>query len=270
MNAFEYHRPTSLKAAEKLLADLEDASLLAGGMTLLPTLKMRLAQPTALIDLGGIDTLFGIRELDGAVEIGAMTSHAVVADDAVVRKDMPALAQLAGRIGDPQVRNRGTIGGSIANSDPAADYPAAVLAMKATIVTQRREIDADDFFLEMFETALQPGEIITAIRFPVTHAASYMKFANPASRYAVAGVMVARFDSRVRVAVTGAASCAFRESTMEAVLEKNFSAAALDHIEVDASGFNSDMHASPEYRAHLVKVMAQRAVQSIVRAVPAV
>jgi len=264
MTPFEYFRPASLAEAEKILADNDDGLLLAGGMTLLPTMKMRLAQPSAIIDIGSIETLRGIRECKGGVEVGATTTHAEVADSELLRRQVPALCDLAGAIGDPQVRNRGTLGGSLANSDPAADYPAAALGLAATIVTQRREIPADDFFLDMFETALQPGEIITAVRFPLPRAAAYAKFANPASGYAVVGVMVATTDSGVRVAVTGAGSCAYRAADMEAALSKTFEPAALQNIDVDASVFNDDMHASQEYRGHLVKVMAQRAVAAAV------
>jgi len=260
MTPFDYHRPKALAEVEKLLAADPDALLLAGGMTLLPTLKMRLAQPSALIDLGTLDALRGIHEDDGKLVVGAMTSHADVACNPLLRRKLPALARLAANIGDPQVRNRGTLGGSVANSDPAADYPAAVLGLNATIVTQRRTIAADDFFLAMFETALEPGEIITAVRFPIPLAAAYAKFANPASRYAIAGVMVARTSQGTRVAITGAGSRVFRSPEMEAALDRNFTVDALAPLVVDAAEFNSDMHASQDYRAQLVKVMAQRAV----------
>ncbi|MBT8084817.1 MAG: xanthine dehydrogenase family protein subunit M [Woeseia sp.] len=260
MMPFDYYRPATLPEAEKLLVANDDSTLLAGGMTLLPTLKMRLAQPSVLIDLGSIKSLAGVREQDGYVEIGAMMTHGEVAGHPIIREKIPALALLAGNIGDPQVRNRGTLGGSVANSDPAADYPAAVLGLNAIIVTQKREIVADEFFLEMFETALEPAEIITAIRFPVAGSAAYEKFANPASGYAIAGVMVVRSSGGIRVAVTGVASCVFRQQEMEAALDKNFAPAALVDIAVSSAGFNSDMHASPEYRADLVKVLAQRAV----------
>ncbi len=260
MTPFEYLRPTSVAEAEKALAGDDEALLLAGGMTLLPTLKMRLAQPSTLIDLGAIDGLRGIRETNQGVEVGALTTHAEVAASDLLHNVLPALSDTARHIGDPQVRNRGTLGGSLANSDPAADYPAAVLGLGATVITQRREIPADEFFVDMFETALEPAEIITAVRFPLPRAAAYAKFANPASRYAVAGVMVVKTAAGVRVAVTGAASCVFRASAMETALDQRFVADALDGVAVDASQFNSDMHASQEYRGHLVKVMAQRAV----------
>ena len=263
MHAFAYHRPDTLAEARSLLEADSEATLLAGGMTLLPTLKMRLAEPSKLIDMAAIAGLAGVRSLDGCVEIGAMTTHAAVAADASLRKRIPALAQLAGGIGDAQVRNRGTIGGSIANSDPAADYPAAVLALGATIVTDHREIDAGEFFLDMFETALQPNEIIVAVRFRIPRRSAYLKFPSPASRYAVVGVMVAESDDGVRVAVTGAAGCAFRFAEMERALSRNLVPAALDGIDVSLSNFNSDMHASAGYRAHLVGVMARRAVAAM-------
>ncbi|MDZ7643179.1 MAG: xanthine dehydrogenase family protein subunit M [Woeseiaceae bacterium] len=261
MHAFEYHRPASLAAAERLLED-DGCHLLAGGMTLLPTMKMRLAQPAGLVDLGRVDALRGIREDGDGIEIGAMATHAEVAESALVRERLPALASLAARIGDPQVRNRGTLGGSLANSDPAADYPAAVLASAAIIVTNRRTIAADEFFVDMFETALAPPEIVVAVRFPAIRQAAYEKFRNPASRYAIAGVMVAVVGGEVRVAVTGAGPCAFRATAFEAALARRFDATALDGIDIDGSGFNDDVHASQAYRAHLVGVLAKRAVRA--------
>lgn len=263
MYAFKYHRPNTLAEAANLLKANDDARLLAGGHTLLPTLKQRLANPSDVIDLGAIADLVGIKVTGAVVSIGAMTRHAAVAASADIQRLLPALAKLAGGIGDPQVRNRGTIGGSIANSDPAADYPAAVVALDATIHTDRRRIEAADYFKGMFETALQNGEIITSIDFKVPQKAAYEKFANPASRYAVAGVFVAVNGHGVRVGVTGAGPCAFRAKAFEAALTANFKAQALDAVEVPHSDFNNDMHASAEYRAHLVKVMAQRAVASL-------
>lgn len=257
-----YRRPDTLDEAARLLEEDEDAQILAGGMTLLPTLKLRLAQPTQLVDLSGIEALHGIRDLGDAIEIGAMTPHADVANSAPVREKIPALAQLASRIGDPQVRHRGTLGGSVSNSDPAADYPAGVLGLGATVVTNRREIAADDFFVDMFETALDLGEILSAIRFPVPTRCGYVKFPNPASRYAIVGVFVAEVGGAVRVAVTGAGPCAFRVPAYEAALTERFADDALAGIEIDGSQFNGDLHASPEYRAHLVGVMAARAVQA--------
>ncbi len=263
MYNFTYHRAGSVDAAASRLAESGDAKLLAGGMTLLPTMKQRLAQPSELIDLNEIDGLKGITVSGGTVTIGAMTRHADVAASAEVKQAIPALARLAGLIGDPAVRNRGTIGGSIANNDPSADYPAAVVGLGATVVTNKREIAGDDFFTGMFETALDEGEIVTAVRFPVPQKAAYFKFPNPASRYAVVGVMVAKTASGVRVAVTGAGPCVFRQSDMESALSGNFSADALSGISQDADGLNEDIHASAEYRASLVVVGAKRAVAEI-------
>ncbi|MCP5149551.1 MAG: xanthine dehydrogenase family protein subunit M [Ectothiorhodospiraceae bacterium] len=260
MYSFNYRRVSSVDEAVAALGKAEDGKLMAGGMTLLPTMKQRLAQPSDLIDLSGVGALAGIKREGNRIVIGAMTRHADVADSAEVRSAIPALAHLAGRIGDPQVRNRGTIGGSIANADPAADYPAAVVGLGATVHTNQREIAGDDFFTGMFDTALEDGEIITAVSFPVPEKAAYVKFPNPASRYAVVGVMVARTGGGVRVAVTGAGPSVFRVPAMEAALAKSFSAAALDGITVAADDLNTDIHASAEYRAHLVGVMAARAV----------
>ena len=260
MHDFQYHRPASAADAAGLLASKSEAKVVAGGMTLIPTLKQRLAQPSDLIDLGGIAALKGVKAEAAGITIGAMTTHADVARSADVRNAIPALAALAGGIGDPQVRNRGTIGGSVANSDPAADYPAAVLALGATIRTDKREIKADDFFKGMFETALQDGEIITAIHFPKPDKAGYSKFPNPASRYAIVGVFVAKAGSGVRVAVTGAGPCAFRSKELESALAASFTPDAAKAVKISASGLNSDLHATADYRAHLVSVMASRAV----------
>jgi len=261
MYEFEYQKPASLDDAARRLSD-EDAKLVAGGMTLIPTLKMRLAKPTQLVDLGAIPSLKGISEEGDAVVIGAMTRHADVNRSDVVKRAIPALAAMAGMIGDPAVRNRGTIGGSIANNDPAADYPAAIVALNATVRTNKREIAADQFFTGMFETALQPGEIVTAVRFPKVAQANYQKFRNPASRYAIVGVFVAKTQAGVRVAVTGAGPCVFRQTEMEAALAKSFTPDAIKDIAIKDDGLNSDIHASAEYRAHLVNVMARRAVQA--------
>jgi aerobic carbon-monoxide dehydrogenase medium subunit len=260
MHDFGYHRPASAADAAGLAASKGEAKIVAGGMTLIPTLKQRLAQPSDLIDLGGIAELKGVKAEGAGITIGAMTSHADVARSAEVQKAIPALAVLAGGIGDPLVRNRGTIGGSVANSDPAADYPAAVLALGATIRTNKREIKADDFFKGMFETALQDGEIITAIHFPKPDKAGYSKFPNPASRYAIVGVFVAKAGSGVRVAVTGAGPCAFRSKELESALAASFTPDAAKAVKISASGLNSDLHATADYRAHLVSVMASRAV----------
>ena len=260
MHNFAYHRPSSLTEAAKVLQSASEGKILAGGMTLIPTLKQRLAAPSDLIDLSRIPELRGIRADAASLTIGAMTPHNDVANSSDVKRMIPALAVLAEGIGDPQVRNRGTIGGSIANNDPAADYPAAVLGLGATVKTSKRDIKADDFFKGLFETALEPDEIITAVVFPKPEKAGYAKFANPASRYAMVGVMVARTGGSVRVAVTGAGPGVFRVPEMEAALASNFSPDAVKNIKVPADGLNSDMHGSAEYRAHLVSVMAARAV----------
>ncbi len=260
MYEFAYRRAASAADARRLYEAAGDPQYLAGGHTLLPTMKQRLASPSDLIDLAGIDALRGISRDGGAVTVGAMTTHAEAAASAVVADAIPALAALADGIGDPHVRNRGTIGGSIANNDPAADYPAAVLGLGATVRTDRRAIAADDFFAGMFETALEPGELAVSVSFPIPRAACYAKFPNPASRYAIAGVMAARTADGARVAVTGAGHCVFRATEMERALDADFSPAALEGIEIAQDGLNADIHASAEYRAHLVGVMARRAV----------
>lgn len=261
MYEFRYHRPASIDEARNIIAANKDAKLLAGGMTLLPTMKLRLASPSDLVDLSGIESLRGIKKAGKTIEIGATTPHADVAGNDVVRSEIPALAALANLIGDAQVRNRGTIGGSLSNSDPAADYPAAVLGLDAVIVTDKREIAADDYFRGLFDTALEPGEIMRSVRFPIPKRAAYAKFPNPASRYAVVGVMVADTGNGIRAAVTGAGPCVFRATEIESALSKDFSPSALDGMSISAENFNTDLHASPEYRAHLVIVMAKRAVE---------
>src|SRR3954464_6741819 len=261
MYEFEYIKAASLDDAAKRLSN-EDAKLVAGGMTLIPTLKFRLAKPTELVDLDGLGNLKGISEDGNAVVIGAMTRHADVHRSDLVKRAIPALAEMAGMIGDPAVRNRGTIGGSIANNDPAADYPAAVVALDGVVRTNQREIPADSFFTGLFETALQPGEIVTAVRFTKPQSANYQKFRNPASRYAIVGVFVATIGRRVRVAVTGAGPCVFRVPEMESALASSFHPDTIKDIQIPADGLNSDIHASAEYRAHLVNVMARRAVAS--------
>ncbi|MGF1623311.1 MAG: FAD binding domain-containing protein [Alphaproteobacteria bacterium] len=263
MYNFAYHRPSSIAEAAAALAAAPDGKLVAGGMTLVPTMKQRLAEPSDLIDLGAIGDLAGISSTGNGLKIGAMTTHAKVASSAEVKATIPALAALAEGIGDPQVRNRGTIGGSVANNDPASDYPAAVLALNATIQTNTRSIAADDFFLGMFETALGEGEIITGFTFPKPQKAAYVKFSNPASRYALVGVFVAQTADGVRVAVTGAAPCVYRASEIEAALAGSLSASSLDGVKIDAGGLNSDIHASAEYRAHLIGVLAKRAVAAL-------
>ena len=260
MYEFNYTRATSVEDALKNLEAAEDGKLVAGGMTLVPTMKLRLASPSDLIDIGGLESLQGISSEDGRVVIGAMTTHANVASNQVVRDSIPALADLANHIGDPAVRNRGTIGGSVANADPAADYPAAVLGLNAEVQTNQRTIAADDFFVDIFETALEEMEIVTAVSFPVPDKAAYMKFPNPASRYAIVGVMVAVFGSEIRVAVTGAGANAFRVQEMESALADSFTPEAIQSISISDDGLNTDIHASAEYRAHLVNVMARRAV----------
>jgi len=263
MYEFNYHRPTSLEDVSEILAANDEAKILAGGMTLLPTMKMRLAQPSDLVDLSAIDGLSDISDTGDAIEIGAMVRHAEVAGSDIVQKEIPALAELANSIGDAQVRNRGTLGGSIANSDPASDYPAAVLGLDAVIKTNKREIAADDYFKGLFETALEPNELVVSVKFPKPKKAAYAKFPNPASRYAVVGVMVAETDSGLRVAVTGAGACAYRATEIEAALGKSFSTDALAGISMDAADLNDDLHASSEYRAHLIGVMAGRAVSTL-------
>jgi carbon-monoxide dehydrogenase medium subunit len=260
MYDFAYHRPKTLAEATSALKGKPEARAMSGGMTLIPTLKQRLAKPSDVVDLNGIKDLAGIKVEGSGVTVGAMTRHADVASSAEVKKAIPALAHLAGHIGDPQVRNRGTMGGSVANNDPAADYPAAVLGLGATVTTTSRTIKADDFFKGLFETALEDGELITSITFPKADKAGYMKFPNPASRYAMVGVFVAKTGNNVRVAVTGAGPCVFRVKAMEDALGKNFNSSAIKDIKIPADGLNSDIHGSAEYRAHLVNVMARRAV----------
>ena len=260
MYEFNYHKATSVADAAAKLAAAADAKLMAGGQTLIAALKLRLASPSDVIDLRGVVELRGIRKDGGAISIGALTTHAEVAASKDVLQAVPALASLAASIGDPMVRNMGTLGGSIANNDPAADYPAGVLALGATLHTNKRKIAAGDFFTGMYETALQPGEIITSVSFPLPKRAGYAKFKNPASRYAIVGVFVAETANGVRVAVTGAGPCVFRVPELEKALGSRFSADAVANIKVAAAGLNSDMHASAEYRAHLVTVMAKRAV----------
>jgi carbon-monoxide dehydrogenase medium subunit len=266
MRSFEYLRPGTLAEAGKALAASSEAKLLAGGMTLVSAMKMRLTSPSAIVDLGGLADLRGIEAGKGEVAVGAMARHAEVAASADVKRAIPALAALAGGIGDPQVRNRGTIGGSIANNDPAADYPAALLALGATVVTSKRSIPAEKFFTGMFETALEPGEIIRKVSFPVPLVAAYEKFRSPASRYALVGVFVARTSSGVKVAVTGAAPVVFRAPDIERLLSEKFSPDVLEGFRYPPAGLNSDMHGDAAFRAHLVGVLARRAVASLAAA----
>lgn len=260
MYEFNYHKASSVDEAKSLQSGAEEGKFMSGGMTLLPTLKQRLARPSDIIDLAEVPDLAGIEVTGDTVTIKAMTRHAAVAASPEVQKAIPALAKLAGGIGDPMVRNRGTIGGSIANSDPAADYPGAVVGLGATIHTDRRTIAGDDFFLDLFETALEEGEMITKVEFPIPDRAGYMKFPNPASRYCIVGVMVSQKGSEIRVGVTGAGACAFRVAEMEAALGSSFTPEAVADIKIPDGDLNGDIHASSEYRAHLVTVMAKRAV----------
>jgi len=261
MYAFDYHRPQSVADAAKLLASSPDAKLLAGGHTLIPTMKQRLANPKAVIDLARVAELRGIDKKGSALVIGAMTTHDEVATSAGVRGAVAGLCDVASGIGDQHVRNRGTIGGSVANNDPAADYPAAILALNATVATNKREIKADDFFKGLFSTALDDGEILTRISFPIPTKFAYVKFANQASRYALVGVAVAQNGKDVRVAVTGAGSNGvFRHRAAEAALASNWSAQALANLATSAADMMSDIHADAAYRAHLVGVLARRAV----------
>jgi carbon-monoxide dehydrogenase medium subunit len=259
MYNFDYVAPGSVAEAVEALKS-EDAQALGGGQTLLPTMKQRLAMPSSLVSLKGIAEMQGVSAADGVLSVGGATTHATVAAEAGA---YPALAALAGGIGDPAVRNRGTLGGSVANNDPAACYPSAVLASGATVVTSAREIAADDYFDGMFGTALDEGEIITAIRFPIPEAASYQKFEQPASRFALCGVFVAKFADGVRVAVTGAGSDGvFRWTEAEAALSASFSAEAVDSLTLEADDMITDLHGTGAYRAHLAKVLTKRAVNA--------
>jgi len=262
MYSFEYHRPSSLKEAASLARKNADAKLLAGGQSLIPPLKLRLAKATAMIDLGGLPELRGISVVGTNVVIGAATRHAEVAASKDVQMSLPVLAKVASGIGDRQVRNMGTLGGAIANNDPAADYPAALLGLGATVTTNKRDIAADKFFTGLYETALRRGEIITSVSFPMAKRAAYIKFRNPASRYALVGVFVSETAGRVRVAVTGAAQCVFRAKDMEEALASKFAPEAIARIRLPADKLNSDLHASAEYRSHLITVLAQRAVEA--------
>jgi carbon-monoxide dehydrogenase medium subunit len=259
MYAFELVRPTTLADATTALKS-SGGKALAGGQSLISAMKLRLSQPGTLVDLSGIAELKGIRRDDDAVTIGACATHAEVAASGVVREAIPALGDLAHGIGDRQVRNLGTIGGSIAHNDPAACYPAAVLALGATVRTTARLIAANDFFTDMYETVLADGEIITSVSFPIPRRAAYVKFPSPASRFALVGVFVAQTADGVRVAVTGAASSVFRSKEMESALTRSFTPEAAKAVAVSAVGLNGDLHASPEYRAHLISVLASRAV----------
>ncbi|MSO69692.1 MAG: xanthine dehydrogenase family protein subunit M [Alphaproteobacteria bacterium] len=262
MYAFNYHRPSSVAEAVKLLKSSPDGRCLAGGMSLIPTMKHRLASAADLVDLNGIKELAYIKRDGDALVFGALARHVEIADSADVKKSIPALAALAASVGDPQVRNRGTFCGSLCFADPAADCPAGLVGLNGTVLTDKRRIAADKFFNGLYETTLEKGEIVIGISFPIPEKAGWAKFANLASRFAIAAVMVAKTGGEVRVAVTGAKASVFRVPEMEAALAKNFSAAALDGIKVSSTDMNNDLHGDPDYRAHLVGVMAKRAVQT--------
>ena len=258
MKGFNFHSVKNVKEAKKLASG--KSAFLAGGMTTIPAMKLRLASYSDIIDIKNIKDLSGIKVSSKNLKIGATTKHAEVAASKEVKRAISSLAHLADGIGDPQVRNRGTIGGSIANNDPAADYPSACLALNATIHTSDRKIDADKFFKGMFETALKKGELIQAVEFQVPNKSCYVKFPNPASRYAIVGIYIAKYKKEVNVAVTGVESVVFRCKKIESALKSNFSSSALDSVKINSSGFNSDIHASADYRAHLIKVLAKKAV----------
>jgi aerobic carbon-monoxide dehydrogenase medium subunit len=261
MYDFAYHKPSSVADAVKILSADPDARAISGGQTLLPALKHRLNKPSSVVDLSGIAELRGIRREGDKLVVGALAKHKEIAESAEVKAAIPALAKMAQHIGDIQVRNRGTIGGSVANNDPAADYPSAVLGLGATVVTDKRRIAADEFFQGMFTTALEQGELVTAIEFPIPERAGYAKMRNPASRYVMAGAFVAKTKSgEVRVAINGAGPGVFRQAEMERALSANWSPDAVAGVRQPADGLNADIHGSAEYRAHLVTVMAKRAV----------
>lgn len=263
MYSFKFHRASSAADATTAFASMGDAGFLAGGQTLLASLKLRLAQPDTLIDLGRIAELRGIRSSAGRLTIGSMTTHEDVQSSPAVVESIPALAHLAGGIGDPMIRHQGTMGGSLANNDPAADWPAALLALDGVVVTNKRRIEATDFFLGLFTTALEQGELILSVELAVPKRCAYVKFKHPASRFAIVGVMVADFAGKTRVAVTGAAATAFRATKFEQALDASFSIESLKSVEVDISEFNGDLQATPAYRGQLMRVMAQRAVSQI-------
>ena len=263
MNRFTYTRAHSVRHAVDCLQKDEDARIVSGGMTLIPALKQRVLSVSNLVDIDGLAELKGIREADDGIVIAGMTTHADVARSSLIRDRLPGLAELAAGIGDAQVRNRGTIGGSVANNDPAADYPAGLLGLSAIVVTDRREIAAADFFLGMFETALEPAEIVTGVRFPCSARCAYAKFRNPVSGYALVGVFVAEAGGRIAAGVTGAGASAFRCRGVEAELGKSLTAEAAERAEVDTAGFLDDMHASAAFRANLVRVMAGRATAAL-------
>ena len=260
MKTFNYHSTKDIKEATKLASS--SSAFLAGGMTTLPSMKLGLASYKDIIDIKRIKKLSGIKVSGKTVTIGATTKHAEVAHSKEVKKAIPSLAALAEGIGDPQVRNRGTIGGSIANNDPSADYPSACIALNATIHTNNRKVSADKFFTGMFETSLKKGELIEAVEFQVPEKSCYKKYPNPASRYAIVGVYVAKHKGGVNVAVTGAKSCVYNDQNISSALSKSFSSSALDNVKISSSGMNSDVHASADYRANMVKIFAKKAVEA--------
>ena len=260
MKTFNYHSAKDVKEASKLSSS--KSAFLAGGMTTIPSMKLGLANYKDIINIKGIKKLSGIKVSGKTVTIGSTTKHVEVANSKEIKKAIPSLSALAEGIGDPQVRNRGTIGGSIANNDPAADYPSACIALNAVIHTNNRKIDAEKFFRGMFETSLKSGEIIESIEFAIPQKSSYQKYPNPASRYAIVGVYVAKHKSGVNVAVTGAKSCVYNDKNLSDILSKSFSADAINNTKISASGMNSDIHASADYRANMVKVFAKKAVEA--------
>ena len=260
MKTFNYHSAKDVKEASKLSSS--SSAFLAGGMTTIPSIKLGLASYKDIIDIKKIKSLSGIKVTGKTVRIGSTTKHVEVAKSKDVKKVIPSLVALAEGIGDPQVRNRGTIGGSIANNDPSADYPSACIALNAVIHTNSRKIDAEKFFKGMFETTLKSGEIIETIEFSIPEKSNYQKYPNPASRYAVVGVYVAKHKSGVNVAVTGAKSCVYNDKDLSKALKNNFSSSAIDSVRISSSGMNSDIHASAEYRANMIKVFAKKAVEA--------
>jgi carbon-monoxide dehydrogenase medium subunit len=260
MKTFNYHLAKDVKEASKLASS--NSAFLAGGMTTIPSMKLGLASYKDIIDIKGIKKLSGIKVSGKILKIGATTKHAEVANSKEVKKSIPSLAALAEGIGDPQVRNRGTIGGSIANNDPSADYPSACIALNAVIHTNNRKIDAEVFFRSMFETTLKKGEIIEVVEFEIPQKSNYQKFPNPASRYAIVGVYVAKHKSGIKVSITGAKSCVYSDKDLEKELTKNFSSSVIDRVKISASGMNSDIHASADYRANMVKIFAKKAVDA--------
>ena len=260
MKNFIYKNALNTKEATKLFS--KRSAFLAGGMTLLPAIKLRMAAYSDLINIKKIKSLAGIKVSNKSIKIGSTTTHEAVASSKEIKKNIASIGVLAEGIGDPQVRNRGTIGGSIANNDPAADYPSACLALNAIIHTNKRKIAADKFFKGMFETDLKKGELIESVEFEIPEKSSYAKFPNPASRYAIVGVYIAKLKKEIRVAVTGVESCVFRCKKIEKALTDNFSKSSIDNINISSNGFNSDIHASAEYRAHIIKVMAKKAISA--------